>query len=124
MSPNRKRVIDGVVIDEFYWNGNTLIFEPGANLEYDSKYTVTITVLAKDNWGNHIKANFTWEFTTEKKEDQEASQDKIDAESIYIGIFLIILIIIIVLLIWIKVKSFKANNKVEEKEAADNEIEE
>jgi hypothetical protein len=44
--------------------GTTATFTPGANLDYDSTYTATITTAAKDLAGNPLAANYVWSFTT------------------------------------------------------------
>jgi len=46
------------------YSGNTVTFNPTANLAYDTEYTATITVLATDEAGNALEENKVWSFTT------------------------------------------------------------
>jgi hypothetical protein len=49
---------------EFAWNDTILTYNPGANLDTNRPYTVTITTDAKDLAGNSLTANYIFSFTT------------------------------------------------------------
>ncbi|MBE0422862.1 MAG: DUF3494 domain-containing protein [Lutibacter sp.] len=53
-------LIDGTVS----YNGLTATFLPDLALEPDTKYTGTITTMAKDERGNALQENYVWTFTT------------------------------------------------------------
>jgi fibronectin type 3 domain-containing protein len=53
------------------WYENALIFTHTTKLDYKTTYNVTISTSAEDLWGNHLPADFSWEFTTETKIIQE-----------------------------------------------------
>ena len=55
--------IDGILT----WYENVLIYTHSADFEYETTYNVTVSTAAEDLWGNHLPANFSWEFTTEVK---------------------------------------------------------
>jgi hypothetical protein len=48
----------------FSWSGNTLVFDPAANLAYGTTYTATVGTGATDTAGNAMAAPSTWTFTT------------------------------------------------------------
>ena len=48
----------------FSWSGNTLTFNPGADLAPSTEYTARIAATAKDKAGNALAAEHTWRFTT------------------------------------------------------------
>ena len=47
--------------------GNTATFKPSSTLNYNTKYTATITEGVKDLGGNPIQGDYTWSFTTESE---------------------------------------------------------
>jgi hypothetical protein len=48
----------------FSWSGNTMIFTPDSDLEYDTTYAVTVDTGAMDLAANHMNAPYSWQFTT------------------------------------------------------------
>ncbi len=52
--------------------GTTATFDPNSDLAYDTTYTATITMGAKDLAGNAMAANKTWSFTTGAAPDTQA----------------------------------------------------
>ena len=47
--------------------GNTATFKPSSTLNYNTKYTATITEGVNDLGGNPIQGDYTWSFTTESE---------------------------------------------------------
>ncbi len=45
-------------------SGSTAVFSPGANLEFSTSYTATVTTGVTDLAGNPVVSNHTWSFTT------------------------------------------------------------
>ena len=54
------------------YSGNTVTFNPTANLAYNTEYTATITIIATDEAGNALEANKVWSFTTRQTLDSSA----------------------------------------------------
>jgi hypothetical protein len=48
----------------FSWSGNTMIFTPGANLDYSKDYTCYELAGPKDAAGNSLQYPYVWAFTT------------------------------------------------------------
>lgn len=53
-----------VVAGAFSWNGNTLTFNPAADLAQSTTYTARITTAANDLAGNALQSDKIWTFTT------------------------------------------------------------
>jgi hypothetical protein len=58
--------VDGIT-GTFTWAGNKVTFTPGSDLDYETKYTCTISTDATDAAGNNLVEDYVWEFTTESK---------------------------------------------------------
>ena len=56
--------ISPAVAGSFSWVGNVMTFDPTLDLDYDTKYTVTIAVTAQDVGGNPLASAKSWSFTT------------------------------------------------------------
>ncbi len=56
--------ITGGVNGDFSWDGNTMIFNPRTNLQFNTKYTVTLTPGIKSLYGVDSKDTFTSSFAT------------------------------------------------------------
>lgn len=48
----------------FTWEGNSPTFALATDLEYGTKYTVTVSTTAKDKAGNTLAGAYTWSFNT------------------------------------------------------------
>jgi serine protease AprX len=48
----------------FSWSGNTLVFNPTADLAAGTRYTASVSTAATDTAGNALAAEKTWSFTT------------------------------------------------------------
>jgi serine protease AprX len=58
------RSADGAAVSgTFTWSGNTLAFDPAADLAAGSEYTATVSTAAKDAAGNALAAVHVWRFT-------------------------------------------------------------
>jgi len=55
-----------VGVGVFSWAGNVMTFTPPGDLDYGTKYTVTIAVSAQDVVGNPLASAKSWSFTTVK----------------------------------------------------------
>jgi len=55
-----------VVAGSFGWVGNVMTFDPTLDLDYDTKYTATITTAAQDLSANALARVKSWSFTTIK----------------------------------------------------------
>jgi hypothetical protein len=83
-----------VVSGSFSWAGNTLTFNPTANLAYDTTYTVKVAGTAEDPAGNGLDGNgngsaqgspaddYTWSFTTEVVYTLTVSRDPVAGGSV------------------------------------------
>jgi hypothetical protein len=91
--------IETNVDGEFHWIGNTLIFQPNGDLEYNTKYTITITTGAKDTNGNFIQDQYSWDFITEQKEADDGAEKELDTILVYSIIILIVIIIVVIFLL-------------------------
>jgi subtilisin len=56
--------LDGGVGGSFSWSGNTMTFDPSANLAGGTTHTARVTTAAMDASGNPLAANEEWQFTT------------------------------------------------------------
>jgi hypothetical protein len=52
------------VAGAFSWSGNTMTFDPTADLAAGTTYTATVSTAAKDTAGNALAAAKSWSFTT------------------------------------------------------------
>ena len=52
------------VSGSFDWNGNTMIFTPDSDLDYETTYTIIINTEAEDLAGNNLQSPYIWQFTT------------------------------------------------------------
>jgi hypothetical protein len=96
--------IENNVDGEFYWVDNTLFFQPNEDLEYNTKYTITITTGAEDASGNFIHDQYSWNFTTEKKETENGSEKELDMITFYSILILIVIIIVVIFLLALRKK--------------------
>jgi hypothetical protein len=87
--------INPYVPGSFSWEGNTLVFTPNGNLAENTRYTITISKSIKDESGNTLSEDYSWEFETGTSETTSGSHPPID-----LYIFLAIFIIVGLLLIW------------------------
>ena len=60
LSPALSPAVPGV----YSWTGNTLMFDPTADLDKGVQYTAAVGVGAKDKAGNALSSQFQWTFTT------------------------------------------------------------
>ncbi len=87
--------ISPYVPGNFSWEGNTLVFTPNGNLAENTRYTITIRKSIKDESGNSLAEDYSWEFETEASETTSGSHAPID-----LYLFLTIFLIVAILLIW------------------------
>ena len=52
------------IAGSFSWSGNNMTYIPGSNLAYSQTYNVTVGTDAMDIAGNHMSAQYEWNFTT------------------------------------------------------------
>jgi uncharacterized protein YvpB len=66
-SAQSKFSVNPSVAGAFSWNGNTMTFNPNANLNHQTRYTVKIAAGVKSVHGLNSDRDFTFAFTTEPK---------------------------------------------------------
>jgi parallel beta-helix repeat protein len=99
----------------YAWDENKLTLMPGGSLSPGTKYTVTISEIAKDSRGNNLKLPYKWSFTTEKlveKDPENKTNDpkkNDDDGQIFgapqilvisiVGVIIVVIIIVVVALV-------------------------
>jgi uncharacterized protein YvpB len=63
-SAQSKFAISPAVAGTFSWNGNTMVFNPNASLDYSKQYSVTMSAGIKSIDGLDLKSSYSFKFTT------------------------------------------------------------
>ena len=59
------RASDGAAVGgTFSWSGNTMVFDPSADLAAGTEFRATVTTAAKDKAGNALQSSKAWTFVT------------------------------------------------------------
>jgi hypothetical protein len=68
----------------FEWSGNTMTFNPTGNLSYSTEYTVSIDSGAASSEGMEMNSDYSFVFTTESKDGDDAREFPRTENGIYI----------------------------------------